>query len=92
MNRASQEAKKAKRLEIELDKSKQYASIKRVEKMLKRSFGWHKIKKVSLELGFEPIKAYDPNFGSINTYHEDAWRKAYSVEISDLLDAEGVVH
>lgn len=72
------EAKKA--LEIQLDYSKDWYSIKRVAKINGVSwntFDWKKLKRISKELGYEVKKIFDANYGEVNTYHCDVWEKAY---------------
>jgi len=82
MNTASQAVKKAQALEIELDKSKQYSSIKRME-MLHHGlkFDWRKLKSTGLEMGVEPIEIFDANYGTVKAYHADVWMETYALSI-----------
>lgn len=82
MNTASQAVKKADKLEIQLDRSKQYASIKRMQMLYHgQEFSWRVLKHVSSEMGIEPIDIFDANYGTVKAYHADAWREAYALDI-----------
>lgn len=60
MATASQAAKKAARLESELDKSMQYATVKRMESIYRdQKFNWRLLKAKSAELGLPPRDTYD---------------------------------
>lgn len=81
MAKASAESKRAKALEIKLDESNEYATLKRMEIYYKRSFSWRLLKKSSIELGLPMMKAQDANYGEVNTYHKDVWKSVYNLEI-----------
>ncbi len=75
---AEQEKEK---LQIELDYSKDWFSIKRVAKMNGvdwKIFDWRNLKSVGLEMGYEVKKIFDANYGEVNTYHRDVWEACYS--------------
>lgn len=92
MNTASQAAKKAKKLELELDRSTEYSSVKRMEKIHKgESFPWRRLKTISERLGIEPKKIHDANYGHVNTYHAEVWREAYAIEINGSAHSAGLV-
>jgi hypothetical protein len=85
MNTASQAAKRAGRLEIELDKSRGYATVKRMQLLYHgQTFAWRMLKHVSAEMGLPPIDVFDANYGTVKAYHADAWREAYALEILPL--------
>ena len=82
MNTASQATKKANKLEIELDRSKQYASIKRMSLIYHGlEFDWRELKAGCAEMGIKPIKVFDNNYGHVNAYHADVWRAVYAIEV-----------
>lgn len=82
MATASQATRKAARLEIALDKSMQYASVKRMEAIYRnQKFNWRVLKAVSAEIGIQPHEAFDENYGSVKTYHADVWMKAYGLSV-----------
>lgn len=74
---AEQEKEK---LQIELDYSKDWFSIKRVAKINNvdwKIFDWRKLKSVGIEMGYEVKKIFDANYGEVNTYHKDVWEACY---------------
>lgn len=74
---AEQEKEK---LQIELDYSKDWFSIKRVAKKNDvdwKIFDWRKLKNVGLQMGYEVKKIFDANYGEVNTYHRDVWEACY---------------
>lgn len=82
MNTASQAVKKANRLELELDKSRSYASVKRMSMLYHgQEFDWRLLKRTSIEMGILPIDVFDANYGTVKAYHADVWREAYALDI-----------
>ena len=82
MNTASQAVKKLAKLEIKLDESMRYATVKRMAKTyLGRNFDWRLLKSVSSAMDIPPIDVFDANYGSVKAYHANAWRTAYGLEI-----------
>lgn len=82
MNTASQAVKRANKLEIQLDKAKQYASVKRMEMLYHgQQFNWRLLKSTSAEMGIDAIDIFDANYGTVKAYHADVWQEAYAVEI-----------
>lgn len=85
MNTASQATKKANRLEVELDRSKEYATIKRMEMLYHgTSFSWRLLKSASADIGIPPIDVFDANYGTVKAYHADAWAEAYALAIDSV--------
>lgn len=83
MNTASQAVKRANKLAIELDRSKQYASIKRMEMLYHgQKFNWRILKSTATEMGIQSIDIFDANYGTVKAYHADVWREAYALEIN----------
>jgi prophage antirepressor-like protein len=80
MNTASQEKKRANRLEAELDRSRQYYTVKRMEMLHHgQKFNWRLLKSTGIEMGIEPIDVFDANYGTVKAYHIDVWREAYAI-------------
>lgn len=84
---ASHDREAAKELEnkvllVELDRSKEYASIKRMEKLWKRKFAWQKLKAQSTEAGIEIKQVFDQNYGNVNAYREDVWMEVYGIAVT----------
>lgn len=82
MNTASQAVKKANKLAQELDRSRQYATVKRMSMLYHgQEFRWRELKHVSAEMGIPPVDVFDANYGTVKAYHADVWREAYALEI-----------
>lgn len=82
MNTASQAAKKAKALEKQLDQSKQYATVKRMEMLYHgQKFNWRHLKSTGIEMGIPAIDIFDANYGTVKAYHADVWMEAYALRI-----------
>ena len=74
------EQDKRKALETELDRSKEWYSIKRVAHLNGVSykvFDWRKLKLESQRQGYGVKKIFDANYGEVNTYHVNVWEKVY---------------
>lgn len=75
-----EERDKRKELEAELERSKEWYSIKRVAALNGvdwRVFKWRALKKESEKRGLGIKKIFDANYGEVNTYHESVWEKVY---------------
>lgn len=82
MATASAASRKVERLAIELDESRKWASIKRMEMAYHgQKFDWRILKEAAAEMGIAPRKIFDANYGTVNAYHADVWTEAYAVEI-----------
>ncbi len=80
MNTASQAVKKVTKLEQELDKSKQYVSIKRMTMIHHgQLFNWRLLKSTSSEMGLPSVDVFDQNYGSVKAYHCEVWQEAYAI-------------
>ncbi len=67
-------------LETELDRSKEWYSIKRVAHLNGVSykvFDWRRLKLESQRQGHGVKKIFDANYGEVNTYHVSVWEKVY---------------
>jgi Rha family phage regulatory protein len=84
MNTASQKSKENKKLQTLLDKSKEYASIKRVEIQLCRKFDWRKLRDFCTGRELEMPKIFDANYGHVRTYPAEAWLAVYSVDLEKI--------
>lgn len=74
------EQDRRKALETELDRSKEWYSIKRVAAingMDWHTFKWKKLKDESIRAGLGVKKIFDANYGEVNTYHMSVWEKVY---------------
>lgn len=86
MNTASQKSREVRRLKIELDRSKEYASIKAVEKSTRGKFKWQPLRNYCTSHELEMKKVFDPNFGAVNTYPAEAWQEVYGIDLTILFD------
>ena len=69
---------KNQQLQIELDESKEWYSVKRMEKLNPdREFKWTLLKKESTKLGKDVKKVFDQNYGEVNAYHISVWESLY---------------
>jgi len=67
-------------LEAELDRSKEWYSIKRVAAINGCSwkrFDWRKLKAESIRKGYGVKKIFDANYTEVNTYHMNVWETVY---------------
>ena len=81
MNTASQKSKEVKKLQVALDLEMSYATVKKVEKATGRKYNWQNLKKYCESAGLCWNKAFDSNYGSVNSYPAEAWKNVYGVEI-----------
>ena len=81
MNTVSQKSKEVKKLQVALDLEMSYATVKKVEKMTGRKYNWRNLKKYCQDAGLGWNKAFDSNYGSVNSYPIEAWKNVYGIEI-----------
>ena len=66
------------RLQIELDTSKEWYSIKRMEKLNpSKKFAFSILKAQSIRMGVGIKKVFDANYGEVNAYHKSVWEALY---------------
>lgn len=83
MATASIKSRENEKLKQQLDESLKYSTVRKQEARLGRDFGWGALRKASKELGLEIKKVYDPLYDNdINSYHADAWLRAYNIDIT----------
>ena len=81
MATASVAVKKANDLEIQLDKSKEYCTIKRMAMITHgQSFSFKLLRDASNEMNMPAIDIYDANYGTVKAYHKDVWLEVYGLE------------
>ena len=73
-----------KRLEINLDESHQWATIKRMESLTKEKFDWRVLKKSSVDLGVDRKDVFDVNYGTVKSYSADMWMQTYAVDLTQF--------
>ncbi len=81
MNTASIKSKENEKLKQQLDQSKTYATIKRMQMLYHGlSFNWRELKSTSKEMGILPIDVHDQNYGTVKAYHRDVWLECYALD------------
>ncbi len=79
---ASVATRKVNKLERQLDQSKEYATVKRMQLLYHgQKFNWRDLKSTSNEMGLAPIDVFDNNYGTVKAYHKDVWLETYALEI-----------
>ena len=71
-------------LQLELDKSKEYVTVKRMQSLNDCSFDWRALKDYSIENGYEIKKVFDQNYGEVNAYHKDVWLAVYGEQCDEV--------
>ena len=67
-------------LRLDLDRSKEWYSIKRValaNNILWNELSWRKLVAEGVMAGKPHRKIFDANYGEVNTYHKDVWNSIY---------------
>lgn len=72
---------KAEALRIELDQSKEWASVKRMQALNDCAFDWRALRDYSKKHRYEIKKVFDQNYGEVNAYHKDVWEAVYGEQI-----------
>lgn len=90
MATASAKTREANKLKKELDLEMSYATVKKVERITGRKYSWQNLKKYCQSAGLGWNKAFDANYGSVNSYLSEAWKNVYGVDLQggDLEDAD----
>lgn len=85
MAKASVAVREVNKLKIELDRSKEYCTIKRMSLLTHGlSFSYKILRDVSATLNIKPIDVYDANYGSVKAYHKKVWKEAYQLSLDTL--------
>ena len=61
-----------------------YVTVKKVEEATGRKYKAYKLKEYCLSAGLGWNKAYDENYGSVNSYPAEAWRNVYGLELEEM--------
>ena len=84
MGRLSAKVKEVESLKVQLDKSLDFASIKKVQSITGGTYDTYALRRHSKANGLEIQKAEDANYGSVNSYHKDAWLAVYNINLSSI--------
>lgn len=76
--RLLEEQSRTSNLLIELNESKEWYSVKRMESLNPgKTFNWRDLKRVSNDMGCEIKEVFDQNYGTVNAYHVSVWEELY---------------
>lgn len=84
MATASVKSREAEKLKEQIGESKNYASVKAVEKVTGKKFNWRNLKNWCLEHGKAIKDIADANYGSVKIYHKDAWKAVYDIKLTAI--------
>ncbi|MDP7716942.1 BRO family protein [Acinetobacter baumannii] len=87
MATASVKSRQAEKLKEQIGESKNYASVKAVEKVAGGNYNWRELKKWCLAHGKKIKDIADANYGSVKIYHKDAWKAVYGINLTDYFAA-----
>ncbi len=88
MATASNAVRKVNQLQVELDKSHEYATVKRMEMLYHgQRFKWRLLKSAAADLGIPPVDVFDANYGTVKSYHADVWMEAFALPIDAIATA-----
>ena len=82
MGRLSAKVKEVEKLKTQLDSSTGFATIKKVQSLTGGTYDTYELRRYSKAQGLEIQKAEDANYGSVNSYHKDAWLAVYNINLS----------
>ena len=84
MSTASKYKRKAEKLEALVDESQSFATIKKVQALTGGTYDTYELRRYSKTNRLEIKKAEDANYGSVNSYHKDAWLAVYNINLSSM--------
>ena len=84
MGRLSAKTKEVEKLKARLDSSTDFATIKKVQALTGGTYDTYELRRYSKTNRLEIKKAEDANYGSVNSYHKDAWLAVYNINLSNL--------
>ena len=84
MGRLSAKVKEVEKLKTQLDSSTGFATIKKVQSLTGGTYDTYALRRHSKANGLEIQKAEDANYGSVNSYHKDAWLVVYNINLSSI--------
>lgn len=84
MNTASQKVKENEKLKQELDRSKEYATIKKVYINTGIKFKWKPLKDYCKLSKLKTGDVFDQNYGVVKSYPSKAWKDVYNIDVSEF--------
>ena len=87
MATASKYKRENTKLKVQLDESLNFATIKKVQSLTGGTYDTYALRRHSKANHLEVQKAEDANYGSVNSYHKDAWLAVYNINLSSIRGA-----
>lgn len=87
MATASKYKRENTKLKVQLDESLNFATIKKVQSLTGGTYDTYALRRHSKANRLEVQKAEDANYGSVNSYHKDAWLAVYNINLSSIRGA-----
>ena len=84
MATASKYKRENTKLKVQLDESLNFATIKKVQSLTGGTYDTYALRRHSKANRLEVQKAEDANYGSVNSYHKDAWLAVYNINLSSM--------
>jgi len=84
MGRLSAKTKEVEKLKARLDSSTDFATIKKVQALTGGTYDTYELRRYSKANQIDVEKAEDANYGSVNSYHKDAWLAVYNIDLSSI--------
>ena len=87
MNTASQAVKRANKLQAELGRCVENATIIAVKNLTGTEYAWQPLRKWCKAQGVKAVEVVDARFGLVKSWPSAAWSAVYSVTLEDLFAA-----
>ena len=84
MNTASQAVKKANKLQAELGRCKENATIIAVKNITGIEYAWRALRKWCKEHFIEPVEVIDARYGTVKSWPQSAWLAVYGIDLNVL--------
>ena len=84
MNTASQATKKANKLQAELGRCKEHATIIAIKNMTGIDYGWLPLRKWCKAQNVKPLEVVDARYGMVKSWPSAAWFAVYGIDLSVL--------
>lgn len=87
LNTASQAVKRANKLQAELGRCVENATIIAVEKLTGDKYAWQPLRKWCKAQGVKPIEVVDSRYGLVKSWPSAAWESVHGVVLEELFNA-----
>lgn len=87
MATAAAKCKEVAKLQHELGRNQQHATVIAVEKATGRKFAknaYVDLRRATKQYGLEAVSVVDPRYGSVKAWPAVAWRECYGIDLADL--------